>query len=220
MKTNRVLGVSGIRYLTQQSTSAFDSTVTTPALAGLQAGDLLLVVMSMTGYERTWGPITSAGMTFSPISVSASNAAIPTVYYGFVPDSSSRTVGVTTAATTAIGLIVSAYRGVSPTRPLDVLGISPAGTFAATNAFNFPSLTTTVTRAWAFTAMATNGSSVLDCTQAGWTDDYQFDNLNGQISFGFARSEIVTAGATGTVSWTIGGTARSGNYTSWALNPL
>lgn len=216
---SRMLGAEGVRHVITQESSVWGSSTTTPSLTGLATGDLVLIVASMTGVEQAYTSFTSTGMTFTRLVLSGSNAVQPTVYYGFTPDATSRTVTTNTAGTTAVSQIVSVWRGVDQANPFDLAGVEPAVQLASSSTPTVPGRTTTYPGAMMFTAMATDPSATLAVTQSGWSDVYQRNNLNGQMSFGLANKVYAAAGASGDIAWSRS-SAGVCRYTSFALKPL
>ncbi|RAX45121.1 hypothetical protein DQ354_11940 [Arthrobacter sp. AQ5-06] len=193
-------GVTMVNSTTTYSGTA-STAVSLTAPSGTQAGDVLIASItadlnpSMASVPAGWTPIVNA----LSINSSSTSGARAFAYYHVVgaSDPSSYTWTLSTAVKWGGGL--TAYRGVNNTTPLDSPVATAVDTSYTATSITAPSITTASNGAMLIGGVGCDCASPVVSPPSGWTE--RWEAAGGQIAEQADKVQV-TAGASGTATWT------------------
>lgn len=204
------------------NTSGGSATLETSVVGSYIGGDLMVVSLTWSSTNPATEPVFSLfpfGITsFTRAgNVQTFSTRGSAVYYAFIPNGRTNLAPNTlqwAVAATATGAlaVVTIWRGVDPTTPLDVTPVETAFTGSAATSGNITGATTTTDGAVVVTSIcgtsdgtgALTGLSAFDATFAG-TDETVINAgtaAGSDFSLAVTSKAMPTAGASGTVGWT------------------
>ena len=209
-------GVTVVGSVTANAATA-TTAVSINAPAGTTAGDVLVASItgdlnpSMASVPAGWTPIVNG----LGINSSASSGSRAFVYYHVVGTSDPASYAWTLGTAVKWGGGITAYRGVNNTTPLDSPVVTALDTTYSATSITAPGVTTASAGAMLIGGGACDCAAPVFTPPSGWTE--RWEASAGQVAE-LADRVQATAGASGTVTWTMSA-ARAVAVWQTALKP-